>query len=166
MNIFDELNKLANLLSSDEINEQISYIKDMINEKITIKEFAEKFGFRFSQQTPNTYIDSNRYSFTKLLSLFPEKILKRTVKKHSPIYIIEKENFDEEALETLLVKFNAYMKLLDENMLAINKFGGITNFDSQFDTAVNHIRTMLYCLSVFNSGDAEFFQRILNQKAR
>ena len=98
-NLFNELIELVNVLSGQEkvlsdnalnnlknAEQQISFIQDMINEKITIKEFAEKFGFRFSQQTPNTYIDSNRYSFTKLLSLFPEKILKRTVKKHSPIY--------------------------------------------------------------------------------
>ena len=48
------------------------------------------------------------------------------------------------------------MKLLDENVYVINKFSEVTSFDSQFDNVINHINSMIDCLSVFNTADAEF----------
>ena len=173
-NLFDELKWLVNILSSQnfhlsqqaqnnlqEAKEQISFIEDLIQEKVTIKEFATKYDFRFSQQSPNTYFDSNRYSFTKLLSLFPEKVLKHKIKQHSPTYFIEKDEINKDSLKVLLDKFDAYMKLLDENVYVINKFNEVTDFDYRFEDVIQHIGVMIDCLSVFNSEDAETYSKAL-----
>ena len=173
--IFNELIKITNILSNNNnflseksqnnlqiLQEQISFFEDMRAEKVTIKDFAEKYGFNFSQQTPNTYIDSNRYSFTKLLGLFSEKILRHKVINHSPAYLIEKNEIDKKNLKSLLRKFDAYMKLLDENVYVLNKFSEVTAFDSQFDDVIKHINLMLDYLYVIDAGEADAMRRSLN----
>jgi len=173
-NLFNELKELVNLLSDQnfnlsqqaqnnlqEIKERISFIEEMIEGKVTIEAFARKYGFDFSQQSPTTYIDSDRYSFTELLSLFPEKVLKRKIKKHSPTYFIEKNEINKESLKILLGKFDVYMKLLDENVYVINKLSELKEFDYHFEEILQHISLMIDYLSVFDVADARTYGEIL-----
>ena len=143
------------------LREQIDYFERMRAQEITIKDFAEKYGFDVLQQTPNVYLDSDRYSFTKILGLFPTKVLKHKTKKLAPTYFIERAEIEKQSLKTVLKKFDSYMKLLDENMYVLNKFTNLTSFDSQFDDVVKHINLMIDYLSVFDPSDASYFRRVL-----
>ena len=64
--MFDELITLTDILSNDEkllsedsqrklseLKKQITFFEDMKAKRITIKDFANKYDFNFSQQTPN-----------------------------------------------------------------------------------------------------------------
>ena len=171
---FEALIEMKNLLSNFEsilskqtianftsLTEQIDYFERMRAKEVTIEDFAAKYGFNVLQQTPNVYFDSDRYSFTKVLSLFPSKVLKHKTKKLAPTYFIERAELEKQSLKTVLKKFDSYMKLLDENMYVLNKFTNVTAFDSQFDDVVNHINLMIDYLSAFDAADASYFRRVL-----
>lgn len=143
------------------LKEQIAYFEKMRAKEVTIEDFAAKYGFAVLQQTPNVYFDSDRYSFTKVLRLFPTKVLKYKIKNLAPTYFVERKELEKEGLKNVLKKFNSYMKLLDENLYVLYRFMNLTAFDTQFDDVVNHINSMINYLAVFNSADAAHFRSVL-----
>ncbi|MBO7610604.1 MAG: hypothetical protein J6T23_00145 [Elusimicrobia bacterium] len=144
------------------LKEQVSYFKKMRAGEITIQDFATKYNFDLSKQSPNVYFDSDRYSFSKILRLIPSKILRHKINSLEPTYFMSRNEIEKQGLKDVLRKFDSYMKLLDENMYVLNKFTNVTAFDSQFEDVVTHINQMISCLSSFNSSDASYFKRVLN----
>jgi len=162
------LEKNSNILSQqsqielETLKNKIELFKNMRDEKVTIEDFAQRYDFNLLKQTPNTYFDSNRYSFTKLLDLLPVQRIGHKVSKHLPSYFMERKDIDKKSLKKVLSQFDSYMKLLDENLYVLSRFESLTGFDSQFDDVVKHIDLMIDYLSSFNQQDASYFRNTLN----
>ena len=162
------LEKKSNMLSQqsqielETLKNKIELFKNMRDEKVTIEDFAQRYDFNLLKQTPNTFFDSNRYSFTKLLDLLPVQRIGHKVRKHVPSYFMERKDIDKKSLKKVLSQFDSYMKLLDENLYVLSRFESLTGFDSQFDDVVKHIDLMIDYLSSFNQQDASYFRNTLN----
>ena len=169
----NHINEAKNLLAYetvkklDSLNNNIIFFMNMYSQNVSIEEFCKRYGFKCLKQQPNIYFDSNRYKFTKLLSLFPKNIINRQVNNLEPVFFIEKDGLDTQNLKNILNKFDAYMKLLDENLYILNKFNNLTDFSSQFDDVVEHIKLMIECSKEINSYTGmqfeSIFKKILNE---
>ena len=147
--------------TSKRIYSKKSKIADSLSNNVTIEEFCEKKGFHLIKQTPNIFFDSERYTFTNILSFLSQKILNSQTKKHNATYIMTKDSIDTENLSNIIKQFDAYMKLLDENLYVLNKFAELDDFSSQFNDVVNHINLMINYLEQIDNYAALSFRKIL-----
>ena len=136
-------------------------VVDSLTNNVTIEEFCKEKGFSLIRQTPGIFFDSRRYTFTNILNLLSQKVLNLKANQHYSTYIMTRDTIDAENLNDINKKFDIYMKLLDENLYVLNKFGEIVDFSSQFDDVVYHINLMINYLEQINPSAASSFRKIL-----
>ncbi len=136
-------------------------VVESITANVTLEEFCQEKGFSLIEQTPNVYFDSNRYSFTNILSLFSKRVLTLKPKKHNPTYFMTRNKIDVNRLNSVISRFNAYMKLLDENAYILNEFAELDDFSFQFYDVVNHIKLMIDYLEQITDKNISVFRKAL-----